>query len=349
MLTAENKKQETGRIVFLDLLRIIACFFVIVNHTVPIIIRDHEPSFSWFASIAYLFCSKAAVPIFLMISGYTMLNRQDSNVKSFFRIFRYGCTLVLFSGIYFMNQYLAGKWPLNVRFFLERFLGGWITNAFWYMYLYLGILVMIPFLQKFVSVLSQNDYLIFFVLSSLYYSVWPIVLHYFPEWQITEYFSLPLFNSYIAILLLGYYFRNYCRPSGCWRIPCAVGYIGSVALNVILTYSEYLRNNGESYFFYDNRVFFPILLGAFCLFGLISTVQMQESARRVVTFLGGLTFGMYLLSDMMIDKLEFIYLWLIQHHIHQLAAMLIYEMSVFAACAAITYFLKKIPVLRKLL
>lgn len=349
MLITENKQQETGRIVFLDLLRIIACFFVIVNHTVSIIVKHQELSFVWFISTAYLFFSKAAVPVFLMISGYTMLNRQDTDTKSILRIFRYGCTLVLFSCVYFMKQYLAGEWPLNVRFFLERFLGGWITNAFWYMYLYLGILVMLPFLQKIVTVLSQKDYLFFFVVSALFYSVWPIVLHYFPEWQITEYFALPLFNSYIAMLLLGYYFRKYCKPTSHWRIPCIIGYIGSVVLNVFLTYSEYLRNNGEKFLFYDNRIFFPILFSAFCLFGFMATIQLQGSARRIVTSIGSLTFGVYLLSDMMIDELEFVYFWLMEHQMPQMAAMLIYEVCVFVSCAVITYILKKIPVLRKLL
>lgn len=349
MVTAATENKETERIYFIDLLRIIACFFVIVNHTNSDVFKGSMPSFTWFASLSYFFCSKAAVPVFLMISGYTMLNQQDTNGKAFFRVFRYGCSLVFFSGIYFLFQYLAGEWPLSVTFFLRRLVNGQITNAFWYMYLYLGILLMIPFLQKFVSVLKAKDFLILFFWSMLLRSVLPIMVHYIPETQISEHFVLPLFDSYTMLLLLGYYFRKYCKPSKYWRLPCTVGYIASVILNVVLTYHEYIRNDGVDYLFFDNRVFIPILLGGFCLFALVSTVHLKETMQKIVIVVGKLTFGIYLFSDLIIDKLEFVYPQMIQHGIPVMPAMVIYEVVVFVTCAAITYILKKIPVLQKLL
>lgn len=74
------KSRET----FLDLLRIIACFLVIVNHTNSVIFLGSSPdSLDWYVSLTYFFISKIAVPIFFMISGYLLLKKEDNYKKAF--------------------------------------------------------------------------------------------------------------------------------------------------------------------------------------------------------------------------------------------------------------------------
>ena len=77
-----------SREAFLDVLRIIACFFVIVNHTNSDIFKSATPaSLTWFVSLTYFFISKIAVPIFFMISGYLLLNKADGYKKPFKELF----------------------------------------------------------------------------------------------------------------------------------------------------------------------------------------------------------------------------------------------------------------------
>ncbi|MBQ5649328.1 MAG: acyltransferase family protein, partial [Clostridia bacterium] len=86
---------DKSRECFLDILRIIACFCVIVNHTNSDVFLNTAPgSITWFVSLAYFFVSKIAVPVFFMISGYLLLGKIDSPKKSFQRIIRILAALI---------------------------------------------------------------------------------------------------------------------------------------------------------------------------------------------------------------------------------------------------------------
>lgn len=62
---------------YIDLLRVLACFLVIVNHTVKDAFIGYEMDFSATLGMFYLTFSKIAVPIFLMISGALLFERED--------------------------------------------------------------------------------------------------------------------------------------------------------------------------------------------------------------------------------------------------------------------------------
>ena len=102
MTVANTPKVEKERICYIDLLRIIACFFVIVNHTNSQIFQNRAPTLTWFVSLTYFFFSKAAVPVFIMISGYTMLSRQETHEKAFSRFFPFFHVLLFSPGVYIL-------------------------------------------------------------------------------------------------------------------------------------------------------------------------------------------------------------------------------------------------------
>ncbi len=66
-----------SRKAYIEFLRILACFLVIVNHTAHSIFLLINPSLTWFSSLTWFFISKIAVPIFLFISGALLLKKQD--------------------------------------------------------------------------------------------------------------------------------------------------------------------------------------------------------------------------------------------------------------------------------
>lgn len=70
-----------NRKVYLDFLRILACFLVIVNHTNSDIFLNSSIGITWFVSITYFFICKIAVPLFVMISGAVLLGKKDSYKK----------------------------------------------------------------------------------------------------------------------------------------------------------------------------------------------------------------------------------------------------------------------------
>ncbi|HCW0182064.1 TPA: acyltransferase family protein, partial [Citrobacter freundii] len=76
------------RVIYIDLLKILAVFLVIVNHTNSSVFVSLQPSITWFSSLVYFFVSKVAVPVFIMATGVLMLGNVSSYSKSYLRIKR---------------------------------------------------------------------------------------------------------------------------------------------------------------------------------------------------------------------------------------------------------------------
>ena len=337
---------------FLDLLRIIACFLVIVNHTNSAIFRSRTPeSLTWYASLIYFFISKIAVPIFFMISGYLLLNKIDSYKKCLQRIFRIAIALIVCSFIYalyhtYHNNPDASFSSVIIQFQTTHFKSP--TNALWYMYAYLGILIMLPFLQKMTHLMTKCDYLVFFAISGFFFSVLPILSHYFPDVKLNKNFQLPIFSAYISMLFIGQYFSRFGikKTKFLFSLACLL-FVLMLTFNVVATRYEYNKSS-KSYLFFDNRTYLPILLQSVCVFYIISFVKIPEKLSKAVTYIGSCTFGIYLVSDMLIDALKPIYTRA-ETHIHPLFAVILFEICVFLTGLIIVSILKKVPLIKKIL
>lgn len=336
------EKEQKSKYIFIELLRILAAFLVIVNHTNSEIFLDRGPSITWIASLTYFFMSKMAVPIFVIISGYLMLNKCDDYNKHLKRVRRILLVILIFSLPYYVNA--VGVSGFRLKEYLITILGSSVTNAYWYIYFYAGILVMMPFLQKFFCALEKKDFHVFFLMSAIFYMAWPLIVHYIPSLKISENFEISIFESYLCLLFVGGYFRKYGFPKIKTKVYVFV-YIMCLIFNVIATYFEYRVNSGW-YLFFDNRDFLPIVLQSICIFAIFSKIRMPEKLISVVKCIGGCTFGIYLLSDLLIDKLRFLYDKLCESGLYSLVAVVIFEIIIFGVGFVITYAMKKIPFIK---
>ena len=343
-------KDKGDRLIFIEFLRIIACFLVIVNHTNSRIFLGTTPSVLWGTSLAYFYISKIAVPLFIMITGYTMLDRQDSYKKIFYKLFKMIGILVGFSLVYYTYDCVYENiGQFNLIQFFSFIVHGPITNAYWYLYLYIGIIFMMPFLQKLVSSLEKKDYHFYFLVSGVFCGVWPIVVHYFPFLNYTDYFMIPVYNSYIFMLLLGAYLKKYYIYSLKWRNICIIAFITICMLNVGLTYNEYIKNDGVKYLFFDDRTLLPIIAASFCVFYIVRTLNFSAKISKIAVVFGNLTFGIYLCSDFIIHRLDNLYYTLVSNGLYPMIAMVIFQIIIFIIGTIVTFIIKKIPILKKLI
>lgn len=73
----ENKINENVRNYSFYVLRILACFLVIVNHTIEGLFKYFPSTTGGLSFTVFYFC-KIAVPIFLMISGALLIPKEES-------------------------------------------------------------------------------------------------------------------------------------------------------------------------------------------------------------------------------------------------------------------------------
>lgn len=350
MGSAIEKQAEKPRYEFIDVLRIAACFLVIVNHTATFVFLDVTPSVTWFGALTYFFISKISVPIFVMISGYTMLDKQDDYKKTMQRVVRTVLALLVFSLGYYLFQWIIGDRPeIGVFDYFSSVLQNPLTIAYWYMYMYIGLLIMMPFLQKFVSALNKRDCEIFIAITLFVCGTWPIVEHWCPALTYSRLIDLALFNSYISMMLIAYYIKKYVTPSKKLLRYSIVGFVVCIIFNIFMTYHEYQVTGGSEYLFYDDRVFMPIVVESACVFYMATQLSLKGRIAKVLKVIGGCTFGIYLISDFVIGISQSIYYGFCGVGVHPIISVIIYEVIVFMVGFVITFVMKKIPILKKIL
>lgn len=83
-----------------------------------------------------------------MITGANLLGKVDSYRKHTKRILRILLVGILFSFVYYLRYVYVSQESVHFVEFLKLIYHNNITNAYWYLYMYLGILIMMPLLQR---------------------------------------------------------------------------------------------------------------------------------------------------------------------------------------------------------
>ncbi len=155
-------------LVHIELLRIVAIFLVMFNHT-------WIYGFTYFNSCVgtpsywfYLFLSimvKIDVPIFFMISGAVLLGKEETITELYRkRVLRIVLVLVLFSIVSYLYLYTTGELKeFSVIDFVTRLYAGDIVGSYWFLYRYLGFLILLPILRVMVKHIDNMHFLYIFI------------------------------------------------------------------------------------------------------------------------------------------------------------------------------------------
>lgn len=337
------------RVTFIEFLRVIACFFVIVNHTIQNGISNLAPSPNWFCSVIWFFCSKVAVPIFIMITGAMLLKKTDTPRKAFRRFYRVFVVFAVGSAGYYIYLGKCYEYPLSIGGFLEEFFSGLsITNAYWYFYLYLALLCIMPLLQKMAAALSQKEILWLLAVSlgllgsmQLFNAVTP--------WRLGILSAEGLLSPYIGMLFAGYYLETYTAPSR--RGFFAAGGVFALLIALQTAATWWLNHiEPEKTMAFDLRTG-PLITGsAICLWIMVrylfSAVSFPAWLHKAVCWLGGLTFTIYLVSDAVLLVTLPLY-YRLEARLPLFVALVGWEVLAFVIGAGVAAILRAVPFLRK--
>lgn len=347
-----RKATIENRVFAYDLLRILCAFLVIVTHTNSCLFKESSPQEGiWWFSILWFYLSKIAVPIFVLISGACLLEKTDSAKKSVARILRMLVVLILFSYFYFLYDAWInyGLWPraIQLQAFFSMLIQNGLTDSFWYLYFYIGLLLMLPFLQRAVHTLSKQTLWAFVLICFFIDSLYPLIVHYLPQAKITDHLYIPIFSGYLGLFLSGYLLKDQkCSKT---FIPIVV-LIFCTLLCGVLTRIEYTKKTGIDYWkFLDDRMHPTILTftAAISVFLLVKQLCSDKRSDSVIAELGSCAFGIYLIQDFII-RISKNKLWNpLSLRIPAIPAMLLWEVSVFLVCLGISWMMRRIPPLKK--
>lgn len=197
------------RILYLDQLRSLAIICVIVGHVCTFF---GEGSYTnWIVSTSLISLVRVGVPLFLMVSGALLLNRQ-LDMKIFFKkrarsvVVPFICWTVIFAifGLIYFSDF-AG-YELSVKYFVDVLFGfKGVSTISWFIWFLLGIYLLIPIVNSFIlengSTGAKYLLLLIFVFSVLF------SLGFFTDEVRNLFRSIYYFVNAIAFYILGYYIR----------------------------------------------------------------------------------------------------------------------------------------------
>ncbi|MCD7845475.1 MAG: acyltransferase [Oscillospiraceae bacterium] len=351
---------EKRSLTHLELFRVIAIYWVMFNHTGTngfFLFSISEDSLLY---PVYLFMSigcKFAVPLFFMVSGALLLGKNESIGTVYKkRVLRMVIVLVVISLLYQVYDCVRGGTAFQLGVFLKTLYSSRLSTALWYLYAYLAIMSMLPLLRRMAQHMTANEYVYLAGMSILLVGVIPILQYRLGLDTVTINSNLKgaLFTATnVVYFLMGYFFEHILSEEHYNRKNAVIGIVLSLLSIGVCCYMTVFRarvtgecNESVSQVFHNSLVAIPTYTIYYCGKLLFMRRHIPDRVQRAIRFLGGTTFGIYLLERMLRDQTKFVFTAL-KPYIHTMPACLIWILCAFILGAAVTWVLKKIPGIKK--
>ncbi len=292
---------------WVDLIRVLAIFLVVVIHTSGQLTNawGKIPESEWIIGDIYGGIARVGVPLFFMLSGYLLLPRSES-LGSFYRkrVLKIVIPFVAWSIIYIGANCLRNPGLCTRDYLMQYILLKKTYFHLWFLYSLLGIYIIMPLLRLMVRPGAEK--LLWYVVG-LWIIFQPIrtfmdqFLHY----------SLN-FNSQLAVGFLPYFFLGYLlgevRLTRAWLSAAWALFVLGSAVTIVGTYLI-TRSAGQfSGYFYDYMTIgvIPSTAGGFLLLRRLSDAGWlsSERAHAFLRWVAGGTFGAYLIHVAFLYSLD---------------------------------------------
>lgn len=343
----------------LEALRIIAIYFVILTHTGTrgfTYFTTLKPSVGYFLSICIPLLCNICVPLFYMISGATLMDKDETPAQIWKRrIPKYLVVLVAATlGMYLYYGLTGGK-ALSVVDFLKTVYSKNVIAPYWYLYSYLGFLILLPLLRKMIRNLADREFVYLFLLHLVLGGLIPMAQYWLSGGELYLNGSLNVTLVTMTIVIFpaaGYYIEHRASLSGKQLALLWVAAVLAMASAVFMTHYKISLTGqlkeSQVGTFYKSLCLIPSAAVYATMKKLFDTHTPPQWLKRSILSVGGCTFGIYLIEQILRERgysvQEFLAKW-----ITQIPATLIYVALVLTAGYMIVWVLKRIPGVKKLI
>lgn len=291
---------------YIDIIRVLATVLVILNH-LPIYMRYMDTSgINQWEHMFFTMFIRCNVPLFFMISGALLLGKTETFRTTFRkRIARMTIVLFIFEYLVYIATAMANNvgvdgFCIPLSTFLKMCLAGdmYGTYSYWYIYAYIGMLCLLPFLSILASQMKKQEFYLLVALHFLIQSFLPIVnlvlkINCSEVIEISHWISVPLaVESAFFFPLVGYYLDYNVEIERVQYVFCMIGLGVGIILPAIATYVA-----GCHFGYTEDYVQLFDYVTAFAVFLLIKKLVVHHNMQlKIFTRLAKLCFGIYLMD-----------------------------------------------------
>lgn len=298
-------------VVYIDILRILATFTVIIFHINTI--KGREGSFDFVVGNIYALLENWCVPVFFMISGACFLddNKRIEIKNMYFKYIKKIVICLLIWGIIY-NVIVS---VLINKTFAIQYLSQGIINILkghlpycyqlWYLYPLIGLYMATPILRIVTKNSTKKEFQYYLIICSIVSIVYPYITEViigsmeYEKW--TQ--SLCFFSGYLVYYLLGHYINKYGISNKTMKILIAI-----IIPYFIVVYLDLINKieifGDRELFGYTTPYTFILSCLIFNLCKLFFSKQYKEKTIKIIKFISKHTFGIYILHVMVITGMK---------------------------------------------
>ena len=305
------KAHFNERILYIDFLRVLAVFAVMMIHVCSYGFFNYNVySSEWQTVNFYNSLSRWAVPVFVMISGVFFLNPQrEITIKKLYRknIFRIVVAL-FFWGVLYQSFNVVKRIVLeNCDAFsavidaLKELVLGPAWFHLWFLYMIVGLYMFVPLFRIFTQNAKEEHFRYLFILFFLFGSMYPFMQDMLLclDGSLRLHFSLKEFLGYSCYFVLGYYL-SVCNLSKKIRSITYVMAGLSVVLQIIgatIIGSNYGTDSKLLHSYFTPNVVCQAIAVFIFVKEICSKIAFPDRITSLICLLGKYSFGMYLVHD----------------------------------------------------
>lgn len=290
----------------IDLIKILACFFVVALHTQ----RNYQLELIHNPILYYI--SRCAVPLFLMVNGYLLLKKEKIDYKYVLHKTKNILLVIVFWTLaYVILDSIRKKGITNVlSIFLGTFTQDGALAHLWFFWALIIIYIILPILYKFKIFDNKNKFRNVIILILSISVIIDIIFNYmYVKYNTNILENIPqCFRIWIWFLyfFMGGYYSRYIQNN----ITIKKNIIITTILTIISFVYQYqlfvkISFTINSEYIYGNLI---IILWVISIFNLLNSIKIEGYRfKRIIEYLSNYIMGIYILHPMIINILNLSY------------------------------------------
>lgn len=343
LLVSNINNSHCSRVIYFDILNILACFSVVVLHCNQMV-HTWIPGKNWICGLVIEVAFYWAVPIFFMLSGATLMRYRDRYDTKTFLKKRAKRTLLpyIFWSIvwYVIVNLILHHEEFSLRNFINLFMQNQIEPVYWFFPPLFSVYLAFP---VFSLICDRKDILKYtvgtsFIFSSLLPGIFPLLGL---EWN--GGINISACSGMLFFVLLGFLLSEW-EPSKKQRyLIYLLGLFGLIfRFGYTFYFSEMLGYVDRTFFSYT---LFPSVFLSTAVFVFIKQMNFESLKKytKKISSLSACSFGVYLIHKPLLDHLI---LGLVGVPMTSVALRTIGPFFVYCACIAIVMLIRRIPIIK---
>lgn len=267
----------------------------------------------WFVNIINGL-SRCSVPLFVMASGAVFLDRDILDFKEFYskRLRRIAVPIIVWTVVYIVVGILENHVSLtNIKYFknlLESLYNGKPYYHLWYLYMLIGLYLVVPFISRLWASLNEKQRLLFMVVCFALAAIAPFESAFLPVESGSPFFLLYRFLPYVGYFVCGHYMKTIVDKQHN-RLSIQRVILLMAALALVTVVGSYFTGSNKVpglYFFHYlsvNVILFTVLL----YFIFMKWVQANKNPPRFIQLVDKTSLAIYLIHPIILILIGYLY------------------------------------------